>query len=142
MQIKVVAVGRVKEKEARVLCDDYLKRIARYCRVQEVEVKNDDALKAAVATTPTVVALQVWGKAHTSEKFSTLLERWGSTGKGEITFIIGGAEGIPKSVSEGADPHISLSSMTLPHRLARLILLEHIYRGFSILRGEPYAREG
>ena len=142
MQIKVVAVGRVKEKEARQLCDDYLKRIKRYCRVSEIEVKNDQALSNLVDGSPTLVALQVWGKAHSSEKFSELLERWGSTGKGEITFVIGGAEGIPKAVSDKAHAHISLSSMTLPHRLARLILLEQIYRGFSILRGEPYAREG
>ncbi len=142
MQIKIVAVGKVKEKPARQLCDDYIKRIRRYCRISEVEVKNDQALCATVDDAPTIVALQVWGKAHSSEKFSQLLERWGSTGKGDITFVIGGAEGIPKTLSDKAHAHISLSSMTLPHRLARLILLEQVYRGFSILRGEPYAREG
>ncbi|HEX5100948.1 MAG TPA: 23S rRNA (pseudouridine(1915)-N(3))-methyltransferase RlmH, partial [Polyangiaceae bacterium] len=69
------------------------------------------------------------------------LERWGRRGKGDVAFVLGGAEGIPKALLDGAHARLSLSSLTLPHRLARVLLFEQIYRAFTILRGEPYARE-
>ncbi len=69
------------------------------------------------------------------------MERWTSRGKGSVAFVIGGAEGIPSELSKKADARLSLSRLTLPHRLARVVLLEQLYRSLSILRGEPYARE-
>jgi len=119
-----------------------LGRIQRYVRVREVETKDAETLAASLPTSDVVVALEVWGKAISSEEFARKLEVWAQKGKGEITFVIGGAEGIPKELSQAAHFHLSLSSMTLPHRLARVFLAEQIYRGLSILRGEPYAREG
>lgn len=141
MKITLACSGKLKERGLRELADDYLARIRRHVRVEEIEVKDDRALSRACPEGALLVALEVWGKRLSSEEFSKKLETWGSTGKGEMCFVIGGAEGIPEALSRRADFHLSLSSMTLPHRLARVLLLEQIYRGLSILRGEPYARE-
>lgn len=142
MKITVVAVGKLKEREVRAIADDYWGRIRRVVRGVEVEVKDAAQLASALPSADVVVALEVLGTAFSSEEFARKLDQWGQKGKGEIVFLIGGAEGLPEELSERAHIRISLSSMTLPHRLARVLLLEQIYRGLSILRGEPYAREG
>ena len=77
-----------------------------------------------------------------SEAFARRLSQWGSQGKGEVVFLIGGADGLPREIADAAYVRLSLSTMTLPHRLARVLLLEQLYRAMTILRGEPYAREG
>lgn len=142
MKITVVAAGKLKDKALRALCDDYLARIRRYVTTIEVETRDEKDLAARVPPGARLVALEVGGKRFSSEEFAARLAAWGSTGKGDVAFVIGAAEGIPSELSARADEHLSLSTMTLPHRLARVVLLEQIYRGFSILRGEPYAREG
>jgi 23S rRNA (pseudouridine1915-N3)-methyltransferase len=137
----ILAAGKLKEKQARELADDYLKRIRRYVKCDEIEVKAAKDLAGAVPAGALVVAMEVEGDAVTSTELSKRVERWGSTGKGVVAFIIGGAEGIPKDLSKSAAARVSLSKLTLPHRLARVLLLEQLYRSLSILRGEPYARE-
>lgn len=142
MRITIVAAGKIKEKPLRAVADDYLGRIQRYTSAVEIETKDESGLAKAVPVGARLIALEVWGRAYSSEEFSSKLESWASTGKGDVAFVIGAAEGIPRALSKLADEHISLSKMTLPHRLARVVLFEQIYRGLSILRGEPYAREG
>ncbi len=142
MKLTVVAAGKIKEKPLRLVADDYVGRIERYARFAEIETRDESGLEKAVPSGARLIALEVWGKQFSSEDFSQKIEAWGSQGKGDIAFVIGAAEGIPRELSERADVHMSLSKMTLPHRLARVILFEQIYRAFSILRGEPYAREG
>lgn len=142
MRIAVVAVGRIKERALRAVADDYLARVGRYVRCDEVEVRDAAGLERSLPSGARVVALEVGGRALGSEAFARQLERWGSHGKGVIAFVIGGAGGIPRELSARADDRLSLSSMTLPHRLARVVLFEQIYRAMTILRGEPYAREG
>jgi 23S rRNA (pseudouridine1915-N3)-methyltransferase len=141
VKLVVVAAGRLKEREVRAIADDYLGRIRRYVKCDEIEVKSAADLAAALPPSALVVALEVEGEALTSTELSRRVERWGSTGKGVVAFVIGGAEGIPAGLSQAADARISLSKLTLPHRLARVLLLEQLYRALSILRGEPYARE-
>ncbi|MCB9590435.1 MAG: 23S rRNA (pseudouridine(1915)-N(3))-methyltransferase RlmH [Polyangiaceae bacterium] len=141
MRIRIVAVGKVKERDVRNVLDDYLGRIRRYAPLDEVELKSDVGFTKAIKSDELVIALEVTGERLTSEAFAARLEQWGSHGKGNFCFLIGGAEGIPAEISRAASHRLSLSSMTLPHRLARVLLAEQIYRGFSILRGEPYARE-
>jgi len=141
LRIVVIAAGRLKERELRSVADDYLGRIRRYAKCDEVEVRSAKDLAAAVPEGATLVALEVEGEALSSTELSRRVERWGSTGKGIVAFIIGDADGIPKALSLAATARLSLSSLTLPHRLARILLLEQVYRSFSILRGEPYARE-
>jgi 23S rRNA (pseudouridine1915-N3)-methyltransferase len=141
MKLIIIAAGKLKEREVRVVADDYLGRIRRYVKCDEIEVKSAKDLAGAVPDGALLVALEVDGDALTSTELSRRVERWGSTGKGVVAFIIGDADGIPKGLSKSAAARISLSKLTLPHRLARVLLLEQLYRSLSILRGEPYARE-
>jgi 23S rRNA (pseudouridine1915-N3)-methyltransferase len=141
VKLVVVAAGKLKEREVRVIADDYLSRIRRFVKCEEIEVKSASDLAQAVPAGALLVALEVEGDVVTSTELSRRVERWGSTGKGVVAFVIGGAEGIPKALSSSAHARISLSKLTLPHRLARVLLLEQLYRSLSILRGEPYARE-
>lgn len=141
MSIHVIVVGKLKSAPVRALVDDYGQRLARYVRFQETEVKDDAKLAAAIPQDAHVVCLEVRGTVYDSEQFAQRLERWLSSGKGKVAFVIGGAEGIPPGISAAAGARISLSAMTLPHRLARVILMEQLYRGMTILKGEPYARE-
>jgi 23S rRNA (pseudouridine1915-N3)-methyltransferase len=141
MKLVVIAAGRMKEREVRALADDYLGRIRRYVKCEEVEVKSAKLLASAVPEGALLVALEVDGESLTSTELSRRVERWGSSGKGVVAFIIGDADGIPPALSKSANARVSLSKLTLPHRLARLLLLEQLYRSLSILRGEPYARE-
>jgi 23S rRNA (pseudouridine1915-N3)-methyltransferase len=141
VKIALLAVGKLKEPAFRALADDYIGRIRRYVPVEEREIKNDAALAQASARYEQRIACEVHGRSMSSSQFAAALERWGRAGKGEVCFLIGGAEGIPPALSKAAQLQLSLSPMTLPHRLARVVLYEQIYRAFSILRGEPYARE-
>jgi 23S rRNA (pseudouridine1915-N3)-methyltransferase len=141
VKLTVVAVGKIREKHLRAVADDYAGRVKHYARTSEVEVKTDAELARAVPRDATVIALDPGGDALTSREFARRLERWGQRGKGELAFVIGGADGIPAALLEAAHARLSLSSLTLPHRLARVLLFEQLYRAFTILRGEPYARE-
>ncbi|MEI8255685.1 MAG: 23S rRNA (pseudouridine(1915)-N(3))-methyltransferase RlmH [Deltaproteobacteria bacterium] len=146
----IVAVGRAKEPAFRALLDDYYARIRRYATLDEVEIREEreDKVEQAIARAMTsagtraeLVALDVKGKAFTSEAFAQKLGR-GLDGGAVPVFAIGAAEGLPLSVRARAAWALSLGTMTLPHRLARVVLSEQVYRAFTILRGEPYAREG
>ena len=141
MKIVVVAVGKIREKSLRAVADDYLERVSRYARVSELEVKVAADLARSLPRDTTVIALDPAGESVTSREFAARIERWGHRGKGDLAFVIGGAEGIPEALLAGAHARLSLSSLTLPHRLARVLLFEQLYRAFTILRGEPYARE-
>lgn len=142
MKIAVVCAGKLKERGLRELADDYKKRIERYVPLRELETRDETGLLRALPSGARVVTLEVHGKQLTSEAFAERLARWAEMGKGDVAFVIGAADGIPPEVRAVSEEELSLSAMTLPHRLARVLLLEQIYRGFSILRGEPYAREG
>jgi 23S rRNA (pseudouridine1915-N3)-methyltransferase len=141
VKLTVVAVGKMREKNLRAVADDYLERVRHYARTTEIEVKTDAELERAVPRDSTVIALDPNGDAVTSREFSKRLERWCGRGKGELAFVIGGAEGIPEQLLARAHARLSLSRLTLPHRLARVLLFEQLYRAFTITRGEPYARE-
>jgi 23S rRNA (pseudouridine1915-N3)-methyltransferase len=142
VKLFVIAEGRIKERELRAVANDYLARLGRYVRCEEIEARDAAALANSIPAEAFVVALEVDGERITSTELSVRLERWGARGKGLVAFVIGGAEGIPKTLSERADLRLSLSTFTLPHRLARVVLFEQLYRAMTLLRGEPYAREG
>jgi len=141
VRLAVIAVGRIKDKGLRAVADDYLGRIRHYARCDEIEARDALGLSRALPKDSLSVALEVKGEAYSSEAFAHRLERWSSQGKGSAAFLIGGADGIPPAISKSATVRLSLSPMTLPHRLARVVLLEQLYRALTILRGEPYARE-
>lgn len=144
MKILVAAVGKVKDRPLRDAIDEYARRVRRYVAFEEVELPDAPAVRVRAgfekaAREATVIALEVGGQALTSEVFARSIERWGARGKGTITFLIGGADGLPPDISAAAHARLSLSSLTFPHRLARLVLVEQIYRAMTILRNEPYA---
>ncbi len=139
----VVAVGRVKERGLREVLDDYARRIGHYTSFEEVEIEDGPAeaiVRSVTRAAPaaTVIPLDASGRGASSREFSALLERWGSHGKGHVAFVIGGRDGLSEQILRPAKLVLSLSAMTLPHRLARVVLFEQIYRGLTLLRGEPY----
>ena len=141
MKLFVIAEGRIKERELRAVANDYLKRVSRYVKCDEIEAKDAAGLAKAIPEGAFVVALEVDGEQLTSTELSQRVERWGARGKGLVAFLIGGSEGIPTALSQRADFRMSLSKLTFPHRLARVMLFEQLYRSMTLLRGEPYARE-
>ena len=144
MRVEIVAVGKIKGRALRTVLDDYLGRIRRYAKLTEVEVRDGDAsavadkLARATEGPRDLVALEVEGTALSSEDLAARFERNRLRSISPITFVIGGSYGLPPTVAQRADLSLSLSRMTLPHRLARVVLAEQIYRAFTIVRGEPY----
>lgn len=144
MRIVVVAVGRVKDRALRASLDEYFGRVRRYVACDEIELadapheKLEPAFAKATAEA-TTIALEIEGRAVGSEAFAKGIERMSARHKGIVAFLIGGADGLPPRVSAAAHDRWSLSALTFPHRLARLVLIEQIYRAMTILRNEPYA---
>jgi len=144
LKVLVVAVGRVKDRPLRAAIDDYLGRVRRYTPCEEIELPEAPAPKLEAAfqkatAEATRIALEVGGRALDSEAFARELGRAAARHKGVVAFLIGGADGLPEGISRGAHDRWSLSALTFPHRLARLVLVEQVYRAMTILRGEPYA---
>ena len=145
MKIVIVAVGRMKEPEIRALSDGYLGRVRKHFPIDLIEVADGasslltDAL-ARHAKSANIVALESAGRELDSPTFARELERLGRAGKGDVAFVIGGKAGLPPEVLERAAAVWSLSRLTFPHRLARLVLVEQLYRATAILRNEPYAQ--
>jgi 23S rRNA (pseudouridine1915-N3)-methyltransferase len=142
VKLTIWAEGRLRDPALRTVADDYKGRIARYARCDEIEVRDQKELRRRLPPGALWIALEVRGKAMSSEAFSQYLFEQASQGKKEICFLIGGAEGLDPELSKQAALQLSLSTMTLPHRLARVLLLEQLYRAMTIHKGEPYAREG
>ncbi len=144
MRVRIIAIGKAKDPSLRRLLDDYYGRIGRYAKFEEIEIKDGDEVDVAeklsrrIPERSRVVALEVDGRALGSHDLSKWLGRAENDSVQTVVFLIGGAYGLPRDISKSADLRLSLSAMTFPHRIARLVLAEQIYRGFSILRGEPY----
>jgi 23S rRNA (pseudouridine1915-N3)-methyltransferase len=155
MIISVICVGRLKEKYFEAACEEYLKRLSRFGKVTVTEVAAErepqDITAASVEKAmnlegermlrqikegDTVVALTPFGQRHTSESFAQLVEN--TAEKGRVCFLIGGSLGLGKNALHLADLRISLSDMTFPHELARVVLLEQLYRAAKINAGERY----
>jgi 23S rRNA (pseudouridine1915-N3)-methyltransferase len=138
MRIHVLAVGKLREPGLIDLCDEYLKRARRHVPVVVTELRTHDELARRWPGTGTVVLLDAGGRALDSVGFARYLERLLQAGRGELGFVIGGAEGVPEALRSRASERLSLGPLTLPHRIARLVLLEQIYRATTIWKGEPY----
>lgn len=157
LKIRLICVGRIKEKFYTQAADEYAKRLSRYCKLEIVELEDEktpdnasaaqnDKIKAkeggrileALPDKSYIIALAIEGRMLDSQELSQKLEQLGTDGYGYITFIIGGSLGLDKRVLDRADYKLSFSKMTFPHQLMRVILLEQVYRGFRIMHGEPY----
>ena len=142
MQILVLAIGRLKEDYYRAAEAEYAKRLTRYTPFSIREVKDEAALIKAIPKGSRLVALDEHGASWSSEELANRLLRAEELHGGgrPVVFIIGGAEGISAELCARASPIIAFGRITLPHRLARIVLVEQLYRAYSILRGEPYHR--
>ena len=145
MKITLVTVGRLKEKFLVDGVNEYLKRIKNFCKIEIREVAEcrtvEDEGKKLLAQVPRnslLIVLDVAGVELTSENFAQKISELTLRGMVDITFLIGGAFGLSDEVRRAADFRLSLSRMTFTHQLARLIVVEQIYRAFKINRNEPY----
>lgn len=157
MQIRIIAVGKIRERYLADGIAEYVKRLQPYTRLTIAEVGDErrpvnptpvqqgqalaregKKILAAVPEGSIVVGLAVDGKPCSSEGLAGLFRKHEVGGTGTIVFIIGGDLGLSPTVLDRCDLRLSLSPMTFTHPMARLILLEQVYRGFRILRGEPY----
>ena len=138
MKIVVLAVGKLRDRQLTALCDDYVARASHHVGVEVVEVEDDKALARRWPTAGDIIALEVGGESWSTERFAAYIGDQMLHGGRGITFAIGGADGLPAALVARAHRRLSLSAMTLPHRLARLVLVEQIYRALTVVRGEPY----
>jgi 23S rRNA (pseudouridine1915-N3)-methyltransferase len=138
LKVVVLAVGKMRDKNVSALCDDYVARARRHLTVEVVEVADDAALARKWPSQGETIALDVVGTAWSTDRFARHLAERMVHGGRALTFAIGGADGLPAALLARATSRLSLSALTLPHRMARLVLLEQIYRALTIIRGEPY----
>jgi 23S rRNA (pseudouridine1915-N3)-methyltransferase len=145
MTLTIIAVGRLKEAYFAAAADEYAKRIGgfgSFGKVSLVDVKDDrDTGREILAKIPPqsyVFALCVEGKQLSSEAFAASLEQIYLSEKKGICFLIGGSDGLPEEVKAAANMRLSMSDMTFPHRLAKIMLLEQIYRALSIQNNQKY----
>lgn len=157
MNIRIIAVGKLKEKYWRDAVEEYAKRLGAYCSLEIVEIKesplranpsaaDEEAVKAAegedilrhISRGNYVITLEIKGRSLTSEQLAEKMAGLALGGKSNIAFVIGGSLGLSPEVSKRADYKLSFSAMTFPHQMMRVILLEQIYRSFKINRNETY----
>jgi 23S rRNA (pseudouridine1915-N3)-methyltransferase len=134
-------LGKTRRPEIRGLLDDYLFRIRHYCSVTMTELRESSptALRnLKLDPAATIVLLDAAGKQFTSQQFARWLGELRDRGTKEILFLCGDAEGFPPALAAHAHARISLSTLTLQHELARVLLAEQLYRAFTILAGHPY----
>jgi len=154
MKIKIIAAGKIKENFLKEGIDEFLKRLTPYANIEiielpTVEIKDEnlaskvldreaERILAHIKPNSYVITLEIQGKQLSSEEFAQKLNEVMTSGAGELVFVIGSSCGLSPIVSDRADFKLSFSKMTFLHQFARLILVEQIYRGFKILKGETY----
>jgi 23S rRNA (pseudouridine1915-N3)-methyltransferase len=149
VKIKVAWIGKTKEPAIKSLTDEYLKRIERYVPVEGIAVRDEAALleRCGVAASgkkstgngkASLVLIDSRGKELSSEQFAQFLRNYQDRNPLPLVFAIGGADGFSDEARSAAQITLSLGKMTLAHELARVVLLEQIYRAFTILKGHPY----
>ena len=157
LNVTIACVGKLKEAYWRDACAEYTKRLSAFCRLQIVEVAEEHLpdnpsaaqitaaleeeghrLLARIPAGASVIALCIEGKGYTSEALSEQLCRWTVDGVSHVAFVIGGSWGLSPLVKETARVRLSMSGMTFPHQMARVMLLEQLYRSLQIAAGGKY----
>ncbi|KAF1299150.1 23S rRNA (pseudouridine(1915)-N(3))-methyltransferase RlmH [Enterococcus sp. JM4C] len=157
MHIKIITVGKLKEKYLVQGIAEYTKRLSKYAKIDLIEVPDEKApenlsaaemiqvkdkegerILAKIKDQEFVFVLAINGKQPTSEAFAKQIDTLGIQGKSQLTFVIGGSLGLSASVMKRSNEQISFGKMTYPHQLMKLILVEQIYRAYRINKGEPY----
>ena len=155
MRLSLLAVGKIKDRNLSALCAEFEKRLRRYVRLAVVEVRDvrgvdvttamsreAKALENKLPAGATVVALTREGDAFSSTELASWLDCEANASRSSVAFCIGGPSGLESTFASKAKLRLSLSRMTLTHEMARLFLLEQLYRAMTIRRGEPYHRGG
>ena len=154
---RIVCVGKLKEEYWRQACAEYEKRLRPFCKLSVVQIEEertpekpspaqiDAVIEAegrrilqAIPAGSTVTALCIEGKGMTSERLSQQIEEWKTAGRADLTFVIGGSWGLSEAVKREAALRLSMSDMTFPHQLARVMVLEQLYRAAQIASGGKY----
>ena len=142
MKLKIAWIGKTKEPAIQALTDDYVKRLSHYVDVEAAQVKDESALLKLCARdarpTHTLVLLDGTGKQLSSEELAKFLREHQERNPLPLLFAIGPADGFTDEARKATGLVLSLSKMTLAHELARIVLLEQLYRAFTILKGHPY----
>lgn len=157
MNVKILCVGKIKEKFYRDAISEYVKRLSKYCSIEIIEVadektaencsdneikliknKEGERLLKHIRDRDYVIALAIQGKQQDSVEFANYLESLSVMGNSSFAFVIGGSLGLSDMVLSRSNYEISFSKMTFPHQLMRVILLEQIYRAMRIINNEPY----
>jgi 23S rRNA (pseudouridine1915-N3)-methyltransferase len=157
MQIEIIAVGKLKETYWTGAQQEYLKRLSRFAKIKVTEVeeeklpenasaameasgkrKEGERILKALSRKPFTISLDLKGIQPDSQGLSNSMQMWMNTGKSDIAFVIGGSNGLDSAVLQFSDYSLCLSKLTFPHQLARVLLLEQIYRTFKILGNEIY----
>ncbi|MCI8349298.1 MAG: 23S rRNA (pseudouridine(1915)-N(3))-methyltransferase RlmH [Firmicutes bacterium] len=157
MRVRIVCIGKLKEKYWTAAVDEYSKRLSKYCDLEILQLKETkladkpseadeknviyeegQTILKNIKDGTYVIALEINGKSLSSEELAAKVDRLAIEGKSDITFVIGGSLGLSKEVSQRADFSLSFSKMTFPHQMMRVILLEQIYRSFKIIKNEAY----
>lgn len=150
MKFRFVWIGKTKEKNWRTLQEEYLQRLSHFVRFETVELREGSVsdgksgeskrILENVNQSSFVCLLDVQGKQIGSPQLAQIIEKWQNQGLKEIAFVIGGADGVTPEVVERADYSLSLSSFTLTHEMARVVLIEQLYRAYTIIKGFPYQK--
>lgn len=138
LRVRVAYVGRPRNRALNDAAADYATRIARYCEFEQRELRSAEQVRDKFAGA-VLVALDPAGRELDSTAFARWMEKHQDRGTRDLVFLVGGADGLPEEIRSSAEL-ISLSRLTLPHELARVVLLEQVYRAFTIMRGHPYPR--
>ena len=157
VDVTVICVGKLKEKFYQEAAAEYVKRLGGYCKLNIVELpeqklpknpslgeiqsaleKEGDAIRGKIPPNSSVVALAIEGKPYSSEELAEMIDLWTRGAAKHLVFVIGGSYGLHPSVKAGAWAALSMSPMTFPHHLARVMLLEQLYRAFKIREGSDY----
>jgi len=156
-KVSIICVGKMKEKFYMDAAAEYVKRLSRFCKLEIVELPEDrlpddpsqaqidaalakeaDAIRSKLPATCYIIAMCVEGKTRSSEDLAQLMEESIHQGGSHLVFLIGGSFGLHPSIKALASFKLSMSPMTFPHHLARVMLLEQIYRGYQINTGSKY----
>ncbi|HWY54302.1 MAG TPA: 23S rRNA (pseudouridine(1915)-N(3))-methyltransferase RlmH [Terriglobales bacterium] len=143
MKLTVAWIGKTKEPAIQSLIDEYVKRLTRYAEVQGIALKDESALlklcgREARPVRHTLILLDSRGKQLTSEEFAEFLGNYQDRNPLPLLFAVGSANGFTATTRQEANLLLSFGKMTIAHELARVVLLEQIYRAFTILKGHPY----
>lgn len=156
MNIKIIAVGRIKEQYTKDTIKEYEKRLSSFCSFSVTEIQSEQIIDEtlnekykeiesrrilqAIKPNSYIITLEINGKIISSEDFASKIKEISNEGINDVVFIIGGANGLSKSVSDKANFKMSFSKMTFTHQMVRVLLIEQIYRAFKINANEPYHR--